>query len=152
MEDGNNFGVTVQMTVLKTIGDVSEKIQKKLEELPSYYSKRAEAVEKLGLKNTTSTSTSTDTISQTKGGKDGDESKTSNTTVNEMKTSFTPTMPFHRVQHVYAIDVQQYASLQSSLQYCISSYVVVVDNIMKNKSKLEMPKGSSGGSNYSSMF
>jgi hypothetical protein len=148
MEDGNNFGVSVQMTVLKTMQDVTEKIEKKLEELPSYYSKRADAIEKLGLKTTTSSSTTTETASNSTGGKDGDESKKSNTTVNETKTTFSPTLPHYRVHHVYAIDIQQYASLQSSLNYCISSYIVVLDNVMKNKSKLEMPKGSNGGSNF----
>jgi hypothetical protein len=152
MEDGNNFGVTVQMTVLKTMQDVRETLEKKLEELVSYYSKRADAIDKLGLKNTTSSTATTKTSSNTTGGKDGDESKKSNTTVNESKTTCSPTLPHYRVQHVHAIDVQQYASLQSSLKYCISTYIIVLDNVMKNKSKLEMPKGSSGGSNYSSMF
>jgi hypothetical protein len=158
MEDGNNFGVTVQMTVLKTMQDVRETLEKKLDELVSYYSKRADAIEKLGLKNiaSSSTTTATETLCKTTGGKDGndgeEESKTSNTCVNETKTTFLPTLPHHRVKHVHAIDVQQYASLQSSLKYCISSYIIVLDNVMKNKSKLEMPKGSSGGSNYSSMF
>lgn len=140
------------MTVLKVMEEVKEKLQKKLEELPSYYSKRADAVDKLGLASTTTTETSTSTATESKGGKDGDSNTTSSTKVKEDKTSGNATMEFHRIQHVYAIDIAQYQSLQSSLAYCISSYLVILDNIEKNKAKLEQPKGSSGGNNFSSMY
>jgi len=149
---GNNFGVTVQMTVLKVMEEVKEKLQKMLEELPSYFSKRADAVDKLGLASSTMTETKTETATNSKGGKDGDESKTTCTTTKEDKTAGNVKMDFHRIEHIYALDIQTYASLQSSLAYCISSYLVILDNVQKNKSKLEQPKGSSGGSNFSSMY
>lgn len=140
------------MTVLKVMDETKEKLQKVLEELPSYYSKRADAVDKLGLASTTTTETTTSTSSESKGGKDGDETKSSSTTTKEDKTSGSKTMDFFRMQHVYALDIQTYASLQSSLAFCISTFLVILDNVEKNKSKLEQPKGSSGGSNFSSMY
>lgn len=149
---GNNFGVTVQMTVLKVMEEVKEKLEKKLEELPSYYSKRADAIDKLGLPTETTSETTTSTATESKGGKDGDSNTTSNTTTKESKSSGNAKMEFHRIQHVHAIDIATYQSLQSSLAYCISSYLVILDNVSKNKSKLEQPKGSSGGSNFSSMY
>jgi len=152
MEDGNNFGVTVQMTVLKVMEEVKEKLEKKLEEIPSYFSKRADAVDKLGLACATTSETKTESSSNSTGGKDGDESKTSTTTTKEDKTSGNKTMEFHRIQHVYAIDIQTYSVLKSSLAFCISSFLVILDNIEKNKEKIEQPKGSSGGSNFSSMY
>ena len=140
------------MTVLKVMEEVKEKLEKKLEEIPSYYSKRADAVDKLGLACATTSETKTELTSNTIGGKDGDESKTSTTTTKEDKTSGNKTMEFHRIQHVYAIDIQTYSSLKSSLAFCISSFLVILDNVEKNKGKLEQPKGSSGGSNFSSMY
>ena len=163
MTDGNNFGVTVQMTVLKFLQEVKEKIETKLNDLPSYYSKRADAVDKLNIPQVTVTetkTTSTTSSAETKGGKETDdeengdnrETKTSSSTSLEEKKSGSPTAAFHRVQHVHAIDIQQYLSLQSSLAYCISSFVTILDHVEKNKAKLEQPKGSSGGSNFSSMY
>lgn len=140
------------MTVLKVMEEIKEKLEKKLEELPSYYSKRADAVDKLGLASTTTSETMTESTSKSTGGKDGDESKTSSATTKEDKTSGNKTMDFHRIQHVYALDIQMYSSLQSSLAFCISSFLIILDNVVKNKEKLELPKGSSGGSNFSSMY
>jgi hypothetical protein len=140
------------MTVLKVMEEVKEKLEKKLDEIPSYYSKRADAVDKLGLASSTTSETKTESTSTSVGGKDGDENKTSTSTTKEDKTSGNKTMAFHRIQHVYAIDIQTYSFLQSSLAYCISSFLVILDNIDKNKAKLEQPKGSSGGSNFSSMY
>ena len=140
------------MTVLKIMEEIKEKLEKKLQEIPSYYSKRADAVDKLGLPSSTTLETKTDSISNTKGGKDGDESKTSTVTTKEDKTSGNVTMEFHRMQHVYAIDIETYSSLKSSLAFCISSYLIILDNVEKNKGKIQQPKGSSGGSNFSSMY
>lgn len=140
------------MTVLKLMDECKEKLEKKLDEIPSYYSKRADAVDKLNLMQTSVTETKTSSSSEAKGGKDGDETKSSKSTTKEEKSSGSPTMAFHRIQHVYAIDIQTYLSLRASMAYCISSFVAILDNIEKNKDKLEQPKGSSGGSNFSSMY
>ena len=45
MEDGNNFGVTVQLAALKQLKDDREKLEKSLDELSKYASSRADAME-----------------------------------------------------------------------------------------------------------
>eukprot|EP00957_Ditylum_brightwellii_P077773 5910102-Ditylum_brightwellii.AAC.1 len=78
MEDGNNFGVTVQMTISKFLKETRDEWSKLLEEFPKYYSTRADAVDKLGLSKTSSSETKTESKSKSTGGEKGDEEKTSN--------------------------------------------------------------------------
>ena len=47
MEDGNNFGVTVQMMVAKFSKDVKDELTKILDSLPGYFDARAGAYEKV---------------------------------------------------------------------------------------------------------
>jgi Proteasome activator pa28 beta subunit len=64
MEDGNNFGVTVQLAALKHMADLTDKLAKGWEETcAKYASARAEALEKCKFLPATSTVTSTTTLS-----------------------------------------------------------------------------------------
>merc|ERR1719232_2091551 len=85
MEDGNNFGVSIQMTINESLKKRREAWVKKLDDIPAYYSSRAEALDKLGLPKTTKSETKTQTSNESKGGKDGDEKKSSTTIVSEEK-------------------------------------------------------------------
>ena len=147
MEDGNNFGVTVQMTVAKFLKETREELTKKLESIPSYYSSRADAVDKLGLPKTSSSQTKTESKTDSTGGKDGDESKTSTTVTKEEKESNGSKTDVHRSKAVLAIDVQCYASLFATINLLLTDYVTVLDNVEKNEEKLKAPKGS-GGSGF----
>merc|ERR1719253_660402 len=83
MEDGNNFGVTVQMTVSTFLKETREEWMKQLEKIPAFYSSRADVQIKCLTSKTTSAETTTQTESNTVGGKDGDENKKVNVTVKE---------------------------------------------------------------------
>lgn len=142
MEDGNNFGVTVQLSALKELKDSSEALNKLLDEMSKYYSSRADAMDKLQLPN--------ETVSQsTKEENDGKEAKT--TTTKETKSS-SGTAEFHRTQAVYAVDTLYYSTAKKAFRAVKSTYVANVDFLLKNQDKLEAPKGESGGSNFSSMY
>ena len=146
MEDGNNFGVTVQLTISKFLTETREELTKKLEAIPTYYASRAEAVSKLSIPKTTASKTITSTSSESTGGKDGDEKKSSTTQVEEKKTIDPDTSGVdHRLKHVVALDVQFYNSLRIGLVDCMNSYLTVLDNMEKNKNKLTAPKGFNGG-------
>mmetsp|Transcript_29141 Transcript_29141/g.67564 ORF Transcript_29141/g.67564 Transcript_29141/m.67564 type:complete len:234 (-) Transcript_29141:889-1590(-) len=142
MEDGNNFGVTVQLAALKQIQDSSEELNKVFDEMPKYFSSRAEAVDKLGLKSESESETKKEEV-------EGDTTKT--TTSKEWKSSTGKQRPL-RVQAVYAIDIQYYASAQKAFRAAQSAYLANVDFVLKNTTKIEEPKGSSGGTNFSSMY
>lgn len=147
MEDGNNFGVTVQLTVAKHLSETREALSKNLEALPEYYSSRADAVDKIGLAKITSSSTKTTTRVNSKGGKDGDESKSSENYVEEEKEAAAAdevTMAA-RILCVVALDVKFYAKLRSGMIQCMTEYLTILDNVEKNKAKLSAPKGSGGG-------
>lgn len=68
IEDGNNFGVSVQMEVIKAIDDLITPIRKALEDIPSYFEKRATAWEKVAKKTSKETKKSS-SESQETGGK-----------------------------------------------------------------------------------
>jgi len=148
MEDGNNFGVTVQMTVAKALKESREALSKKLDAIPAYYSSRADAVDKLGLVKTTVSTTKTTSASNAKGGKDGDENKSSESNVQEEKTVGAAGIGENmklRLMHMVALDVHCYFNLRSGLVECQDSYMMILDNVEKNKDKLTAPKGSMGG-------
>merc|ERR1712226_1434083 len=62
MEDGNNFGVTVQLALLKQITEAREKNDSAMEDLMKYGGSRAEALEKCKLPSVAVTQT--DTVSE----------------------------------------------------------------------------------------
>jgi len=149
MEDGNNFGVTVQLTISKFLDETRENLGKQLEKIPSYYCNRAEAVEKLDLPKSTVSETKTVTKSQTTGGKDGNENKSSEMSVKEERTSSSKkniNIDYRR-KHLLSLDVQFYRSLRCGLIDCYDSYLTILDNMEKNKEKLLEPKGRNGGAN-----
>jgi hypothetical protein len=162
MEDGNNFGVTVQLHVMKELKDTIEKLESKLDDLPSYFSKRADAVDKLGMPSTSTTDTKTNSSSdsnatKTGGEKEGTEAeqKKSDSATQETKTTSTTqsAAQLWRQQHVVSIDVAHYANLKRSLMFVIHSYLILLDYVEKNQSKLEKPKGSDDGKGaFSSMY
>jgi hypothetical protein len=62
MEDGGNFGVSIQLEVLKALKETRESWSKLLaEEFVTYYDARASAVEKFGIEKATTSSTTTST-------------------------------------------------------------------------------------------
>ncbi|GMI48870.1 hypothetical protein TrCOL_g7274 [Triparma columacea] len=148
MEDGNNFGVTVQMMVAKFSKDVKDELTKILDSLPGYFDARAGAYEKMPTVPSKSSSSSSSS-STSSGGKDGDEKKESSSTSTEEKKSGSTSMD--RANHVVAIDVSYYFKLKVALSTLTDNYAVVIDNVNKNFDKLSAPKGHSG-SNSMSMF
>jgi hypothetical protein len=142
MEDGNNFGVTVQLSALKQLQDSSEAMSKSIDDLSKYFSARADAMDKLQLAN--------ETLAESKKEEnDGSESKT---TVTKETKSTSGKQEFHRVQAVYAVDTQYYAAAKKTFRTVKSAYVANIDFLLKNQDKIELPKGSEGGSNFSSMY
>uniref|UniRef100_A0A7S4M6A7 Proteasome activator PA28 C-terminal domain-containing protein n=1 Tax=Odontella aurita TaxID=265563 RepID=A0A7S4M6A7_9STRA len=152
MEDGNNFGVTVQMTVTKFMSETRERWTKILEKLPGYYGARADAVDKLGLPKTSASESKTESASRSTGGKDGDASTTETKTIKEEKTSNGCAVDVHRATHVVALDVQTYLELGDALADLRDTYATVLDNVEKNKEKLTAPKGSGGSGHSMGMY
>lgn len=154
MEDGNNFGVTVQMTVAKYLSECRETWTKSLSESAKYYSGRADAIEKFShLPSSSVTETkSSSSSNKDESGTKKDESSTS-TSKEEKTTSSSDGANVHRIKSLAAYDAQNYAVLRSALVELIDGYAIVMDNFEKNMEKLEMPKGSgySAGSGGSSM-
>ena len=145
MEDGNNFGVTVQLTVSKFLKETREEWLKHLEKVPSYYSSTADASEKCVARKSTSSETKTLTEVNSTGGKDGDENKSSTVTVQESKTTGEDIDKAARKKHLDSLNTQTFISMKSALTDCMTSYLSILDNMEKNVAKLTSPKGSSGG-------
>lgn len=157
MEDGNNFGVTVQMTVGKALKEVKESLVKKLDAVPTFYSTRADLIDKFGLTKNVVSTTKTMTKSDVKGGKDGDESKQSSTEVTEEKSTGNvldvKSKLCHRFIALVKADVNCYVSAKTGLIECRDSLLMILDNVEKNIDKLTSPKGNGGyGGNSMGMY
>lgn len=159
IEDGNNFGVSIQLQTIKAMDDATAEIVKLGEEVPKYYAARADAVDKLDLEKTAKTASKTETSSQSssKGGKEGDEAKQSSNVSTEEKTtqsgkSSIAEVDYHRLQHLVSLDVQLYDKLRNSMQSAVLHYAVLLDNVEKNYVKLSKPKGNNEGRSSSNMM
>lgn len=142
MEDGNNFGVTVQLSALKQMSEASESLQKQVDELFKYASARADALEKCKLPGKSVVST------QTEGGEDGPktETKTSSTTTEAPELTW-------RNQAVTQVDVMYYSKAKAAMETALSLYLFALDYMDKNAEKIAAPKGdSASGPAYSSMY
>ena len=147
-QDGNNFGVTVQMMFAKLLKDERDKLEKSLSETSKYYASRADAIDKFThLPKVSTTETNSSSQSNATGGKDGDENKTSNSTATEEKiaTSDNGKVNVHRVKALAALDAQMYLDLVAALQSMRNGYIVILDNLEKNWTKLEEPRGKGYG-------
>eukprot|EP00585_Thalassiosira_rotula_P007292 CAMPEP_0196136344 /NCGR_PEP_ID=MMETSP0910-20130528/4676_1 /TAXON_ID=49265 /ORGANISM="Thalassiosira rotula, Strain GSO102" /LENGTH=254 /DNA_ID=CAMNT_0041396611 /DNA_START=94 /DNA_END=858 /DNA_ORIENTATION=+ len=148
MEDGNNFGVTVQLMFSKLLKEEREKCEKSLSETSKYYSSRADAIDKFShLAKTSKTETKSSSNSNATGGKDGDEKKESSSSSTEEKTSISDggKINQHRVKALAALDAQMYTDLVGALQTMMDGFVVILDNLEKNWDKLENPRGKGYG-------
>jgi len=143
MEDGNNFGVSIQLTISESIKKRREAWSKMLEATPTYYSSRAEAVDKLGLSKTTKSETKTQTSTEAKGGKDGDENKSSTTVVSvEGSDAGLIQSNYFRMKHLVSIDIQFYSSSRMNMVDFLNDYMTILDAVEKNLEKLSAPKGA----------
>jgi len=147
MEDGNNFGVSVQMMISKVLEDMRAEFEKKMDAIPKYYASRAEAVEKLNLPKVTTSESKTKSDSDSTGGKDGDEKKSSTQVVTKEDTtqSGLKRENYYRLKHLVSLDVQFYSEMKSLCTSVADSYAIILDNMEKNKNKLVAPKGEGGG-------
>eukprot|EP00980_Cylindrotheca_fusiformis_P026139 scaffold15472_cov117-Cylindrotheca_fusiformis.AAC.3 len=178
MEDGNNFGVTVQLNALKELKEMQEAAGKALDDLSGYANARAESLSKLNLPSTSSSVTQSTSTTTTDGKK---EEKSSQTT--EEKQSSSPTsgpMFDSRVAALIATDTLYYSKAQRAFLAVMAAYMASyvfrlnrdpvmllllfsplrlplgllrLDYMDKNKEKLEKPKGSGGShSGFHSMY
>lgn len=151
MEDGNNFGVTVQLSLLKQLTDLQEALTKAIDELSGYANARAESLGKLNLPST-STSVTKSTSQTTTDGKK--EDKTSESTEEKKSSSESSGPAFEgRVAALVATDTLYYSKAQRAFQSVMTMYMAALDFMDKNKEKLEKPKGENGShGGFSSMY
>jgi hypothetical protein len=150
MEDGNNFGVTVQLTALKQVTDLQEAVTKQVDALAGYASARADALEKLKFPSSSKSVSKSTSVSITDGKK---EEKITETTDEKSDESSGGIVKDSRIAAVVACDTLYYSKAQRALQSVMSLYIASLDFMSKNMDKLEKPKGSGGShSGFSSMY
>ena len=152
MEDGGNFGVSIQLALVKQISDLQEATKKSIEDLAGYAGARADAIDKLKLPSASSSITKSTSTSTTDGKK---EDKTSESTEEKTTTNDGPGTSGYdsRVAALVAVDMLYYAKAKRAYQSTMTLYVATLDFLDKNKEKLTKPKGNEGSSRgYSSMY
>ncbi|KAL7577636.1 hypothetical protein ACA910_015154 [Epithemia clementina (nom. ined.)] len=158
MEDGNNFGVTIQLAAIKQITDAQEKLDKALDELMKYSAARADALEKCKLPSTSITETNT--VSESNSQENAEEAKTTKSSSKETKSTTTKTDPSPtkeqvlRQQALVAVDLLFYSKAKTAYSRAMTAYLATLDFYHKNEQKITKPKGSHDGSptGYSSMY
>jgi len=147
IEDGGNFGVGVQLDLVKKLGEMKESANKSTEALLGYESARAGALDKLNLPSSTKSVTKSSCVTTTDGKKEEKESDS----IEEKQTSSASTSPMYesRVAAVVAVDTLYFSTASRIFNQTIISLIGVMDFVDKNKEKLVEPKGNSGGSNFS---
>jgi Proteasome activator pa28 beta subunit len=165
MEDGNNFGVTVQLTALKHVNDTQDKLLKQLEELLKYSAARADVLEKAKSLQPSESKTVVSTTAESNGTSTGPNKDTkvqetsptsSNNSSTETKTTVStvvssPELAF-RTQAVTDLDVVYYCKAKATMQMCLAGYLGALDFLQKNSDKVAAPRGTSGTSAYKSMY
>lgn len=148
IEDGNNFGVSVQLDTVKVIDELMAPITRSLDDLPSYFEKRALAWDKISHKSSKETKTSRSTSNET-GSKEGATSKTSNSESSEEKLSESSYAPDITL-HIVALDLKWYVSLHHTVLATRDALMIAADMVDKNMEKLLRPKGTNthGGGMY----
>jgi len=149
-EDGGNFGVSVQLGVLKGITDSTEALLKLADDTAGYAAARAEALDKLPKKDE---SVVTTTTVEEATDEEGTKKSTKKTVVTTTKES-SPTLASEwRSTHVVAALDASYTHKLARLQrLAFTTYATAVDLCDKNASKLAQPKTESRGGGYSSMY
>ncbi|KAG7344059.1 proteasome activator pa28 beta subunit [Nitzschia inconspicua] len=142
IEDGGNFGVGVQLDLVKKLNEMQDCVKSAIEDLLGYQSARADALGKLNLPSTSSTVTKSSGTTTTDGKK---EEKTSETTEEKLSSSTQSGPAFEsRLASVAAVDALYYSKAKAYYQTCIVAIMSVMDFVDKNREKLLEPKGRGG--------
>lgn len=147
IEDGGNFGVGVQLDLVKKLGEMKKAANEATEALLGYQSARAEALGKLGLPSSSKsiTTSETETVADGKTEKKDSQVKESKETVGAASGPAYES----RLAAVVAVDTLYYSKANGIFSQSVISVMAVMDFMDKNKGKLLEPKGRSGGSNFS---
>eukprot|EP00632_Arachnochrysis_sp_CCMP2950_P008779 CAMPEP_0185703860 /NCGR_PEP_ID=MMETSP1164-20130828/15600_1 /TAXON_ID=1104430 /ORGANISM="Chrysoreinhardia sp, Strain CCMP2950" /LENGTH=242 /DNA_ID=CAMNT_0028371177 /DNA_START=19 /DNA_END=747 /DNA_ORIENTATION=- len=149
VEDGGNFGVAVQLEILKGVVERRTKVKELFDGVAAYHKDRAALWKDVAPK------TSTDHVEATTKETTADDDKTTTTkattkTTDEKKRVATDALP-DALAAIAALDVSWYFHAFYVLEVVRDAYIVCGDAVAKNRAKLERPKGDSG-SNSMTMF
>jgi Proteasome activator pa28 beta subunit len=148
IEDGGNFGVSIQLDALKVIADQAEKVTKAVEDLYGYAAARADVLEKCKLPTVAKSKTESDTNGTDKE-KGEVSSKSIELKVTESTNEFAEA-PL-RAKALAAVDVKYFVKAKSTYQMAIGAFLAVVDFVDKNKVKIDKPRDNeSNARGYSS--
>lgn len=154
VEDGGNFGVSIQLAAIKVLNDQNEKLEKYMEDLLKYTSTRADALEKCKLPSSVSTKTATMATNESAGtdkekGETATNSKSQSTEEKSIESMNNLVEGTLRKQAVIAVDVRYYQKAKYVLSAVITALLVVADFMDKNQAKIAAPKGEGSSRGYS---
>ena len=153
IEDGNNFGVDIQMQLAKHVDDQVKVLVAKRDSLSDYYKDRAAALEKVLPSVTKKTDSSKKTSSNTGSAvKEDAQGETVSTSSGEDESTSTPSVLADSAEYVIQIELKWYYKLKDAAVTSMDILMVVLDAVEKNKEKIDNPRGSSGGGGGFSMY
>lgn len=152
VEDGNNFGVAIQMETRKIVQDRRQKIKELFDKCADYHKDRAVLWKEITPKSSIE-KVETKSQTQDQESKNNDETNTdkqSTATKTETKSTTPQGILPDAVAAVVAFDVSWYFHLYYTLEHVRDSYIAIGDVVDKNRTRLEHPKGD--GQSVMNMF
>ena len=152
VEDGNNFGVSIQLEVKKFVGEQKKAVKDLFDKCADYHKDRASLLKDIVPKQTEDKvegKTQT-TDNENKNKESTNTVKESLKTSSETKTTTPKTILPDAAAALVALDVSWYFQLYFMLEQVRDSYIACGDTISKNRKRLEAPKGD--GNSGMSMF
>mmetsp|Transcript_38122 Transcript_38122/g.122387 ORF Transcript_38122/g.122387 Transcript_38122/m.122387 type:complete len:245 (-) Transcript_38122:122-856(-) len=154
VEDGNNFGVAIQLEVRKMIAERRQKLKELFDKLADYHKDRAALWKDVAPRKATEAveheTKTTDDVESSKVDDNTHAVKTTAKTSTETKTTTNDDPLPDALAAVVALDVSWYFHLYYVIETVRDSYINVGDVVNKNKTRLTQPKGD--GQSVMSMF
>jgi hypothetical protein len=145
IEDGNNFGVDIQMQIAKHINDANAVLQTNRDKLSDYCKDRAAVLEKVVPKVTKKADSSKSTSSKSGGAvKKEDEGETVTTSSSESQDTSSGDVLPDSAEHVVQTDLKWFFKLKDISTLMMDTLLTIVDTVDKNKDKITNPRGGAG--------
>mmetsp|Transcript_3835 Transcript_3835/g.9851 ORF Transcript_3835/g.9851 Transcript_3835/m.9851 type:complete len:248 (+) Transcript_3835:57-800(+) len=145
-EDGNNFGVAVQLEFNKMLAEKRTKVKELLDKLTQYHKERTGLWKEVAVKSSVENVSSKTEVTEdeTKNSEATKTVKSSTESHSETKNVAATPVP-DAIASLVALDTNWYFQLCYSIEIIRDAYLCSFDCINKNRNKLERPKGEGAG-------
>lgn len=140
IEDGNNFGVSVQMQLVRNMSETSDKLTNIFDEIATFHEKRSVLVDALSPKTKQEVKTNEvlEAVEKDKAG----------TTKSSMETTTTSVPLEEQLEALASIDVKLYLRMKEAIRSQRNYLLTTQDFVAKNEKRIKNPRGTNYSNSY----